>query len=183
MFDNVFTSTQLKTNLREVKEAAEKDIVYISENGVISYVLCSVEIYNRLLERVDEEAVWKVAVEDMLLAAGHDYDSGRTRMLGERVRVSRTFEERAQKLDFAWETAEALQAIEYLSEAPEAGLEVPNWVYQWHPVGDHARKYFCEGYDLIYEHDDATGDLLLCGVVEALESFEYDADAILMWEP
>ncbi len=76
MFENVFTSTQLKTNLREVKEAAMRDVVYITENGVIAYVLCSVEIWNREMERAGRLGRWQGMVEVRLGSAGRERDGG-----------------------------------------------------------------------------------------------------------
>ena len=170
MYENVFTSTQLKTNLREVKEAAEKDIVYITENGVIAYVLCSVEIWNREMRRAELEGSWEVAVEGVLRDAGRECAEGCAERRGERLRVSSTLESSARKLGFDLNGPVAREVIEYVSQAPAVGREIPERVPRWHPYGDHARTFRCEGVDLVYEHEEASGQVLLCGGVASVES-------------
>jgi len=68
--DPIYPITALQKKVAEVKEAAQRDIVRITENGAGAYVFASEEVYEKRVA----EAVAR-AVEDALLA--HAIERGR----------------------------------------------------------------------------------------------------------
>ena len=61
--DPIFPITSLQKHPAEVKEAARKDIVRITENGVGAFVFTSEDMYERRIREAAEKAV-----EEALLA-------------------------------------------------------------------------------------------------------------------
>lgn len=71
------TSTQLKQELRRVKEYASNDVVHVLENGHAAYVLCSFEVFERRKREACERAIWKVRVSESVRSSAEDIDRGR----------------------------------------------------------------------------------------------------------
>ena len=44
---SIYSSTALASRQREVKDVADRQVVYITENGNGAYVFCSEEIFDR----------------------------------------------------------------------------------------------------------------------------------------
>lgn len=171
MFENIYSSTQLKTNLREVKDAAKNGVVHITENGVVAYEFMSVEVYNKLMVRAAREAEWGVMVENAMAWAGEDYERGLAVSIREGVVASPTLMSDLQRegLDLTWPAFSV--AVDYIADDPSVGKAVPESVPRKHPYGDDARFFFCDGRDLVYEYDSSGGDVLLCRLVDSLDSF------------
>lgn len=54
----IYPFTALKTNQRELKNAASNDIVHITENGKGAFVFCSEEVFERRVSDAVAEAVY-----------------------------------------------------------------------------------------------------------------------------
>ena len=55
--EKIYSSAALKMKQREVKDAALKDIVHITENGNGAFIFCSEEVFARKMEQAAAEAV------------------------------------------------------------------------------------------------------------------------------
>lgn len=60
---SIYSSTALATKQREVKNVADKQVVYITENGNGAYVFCSEEVFDRELKRAREEARYEAEMK------------------------------------------------------------------------------------------------------------------------
>lgn len=72
----IFPISALQKRQREVKEAADNDIVRITENGVGAYVFCSEAAFKRALEDAAEEAAYEARVELAILRGRADIAAG-----------------------------------------------------------------------------------------------------------
>lgn len=54
----IYPFSDLKTKQREVKDAALKDVVRVTENGKGAFVFCSEEVFERKLQAAAEEAAY-----------------------------------------------------------------------------------------------------------------------------
>ena len=75
--DAIFSATALRDRSREVKEAAHKGIVRITENGCGAYVFCSEDVFRGELERAREEAHYEARVSEAIERGMADYEAGR----------------------------------------------------------------------------------------------------------
>lgn len=73
----IYSSAALKTRQREVKDAARKGIVHITENGNAAFVLCSEEIFEKCLREAAEEAAYAERIRALLASGRADYAEGR----------------------------------------------------------------------------------------------------------
>lgn len=73
---SIYSSTALATRQREVKDVADHQVVYITENGNGAYVFCSEEVFDRELTRAREEARYEAEMQTVLRQARHQLDSG-----------------------------------------------------------------------------------------------------------
>lgn len=74
---SIYSSTALATKQREVKDVAEKQVVYITENGNGAYIFCSEEVFDRELEHAREEARYEAEMRFVLREARQQLDEGR----------------------------------------------------------------------------------------------------------
>lgn len=73
----IYSSAALKTRQREVKDAALKDVVHITENGNGAFVFCSEEIFEQKLRDAAEEAAYAERVRAVVERGRTDYAAGR----------------------------------------------------------------------------------------------------------
>ncbi len=52
----IYSSSALKTNQREIKDIALKEVVHITENGNGAFVFCSEELFQKKLQEAADEA-------------------------------------------------------------------------------------------------------------------------------
>lgn len=171
MYEHVYTSTQLKTHLREIKDIAEHDMVYITEHGVISYFFCSVDVYNRFIEEAERAARWKAEAELALCFGEEDAHEGRRVRVAERVCAAQNFTNMLEQEGLSLGSPDVRVVVEYLSGDPRAGKRIDGSVEREGQDPLPAYKFFCAGYDVIYEYDGGTNDVLLCGIAESLDNF------------
>lgn len=73
----IFSSAALKSHQREVKDAAQKDVVHITENGNGAYVFMSEGLFQQKLSEAAEEAAYTERMRTAIrtgradIAAGH----------------------------------------------------------------------------------------------------------------
>ena len=60
---SIYSSTALASRQREVKDVADRQVVYITENGNGAYVFCSEEIFDRELKQAREDARYEAEME------------------------------------------------------------------------------------------------------------------------
>lgn len=73
----IYSTTALTTKQREVKDAAQKGIVHITENGNGAYIFCSEEVYAATIARAREEAAYEARVNAVLARSEQDFAEGR----------------------------------------------------------------------------------------------------------
>jgi len=73
----IYSSTALRDNQREVKQAACEDVVRITENGCGAYVFCSEEVFERELRKAAEEALFQAEVAAAVERGRADISAGR----------------------------------------------------------------------------------------------------------
>ena len=79
-YDNqqyIYSSTALASKQREVKDAASRGIVHITENGNGAFVFCSEEIFAAEIERAREEALYEAAALYALRRAREEVSEGK----------------------------------------------------------------------------------------------------------
>lgn len=172
MYENIFTSTQLKTNLREVKAAADKGIVYITENGVIEYLFMSLDIFNREIERIQAEARWGVSAACAVEWASSEFLRGDYSEVREGVFSTRAFDRSLYRPDIPQGLSEGALAIEFYSDHSDIGFDITDQIKRKKPFGDRTFKLFYGGSDIIYEQRDQTGEVLLCGLIPSIDQFK-----------
>lgn len=172
MYESIFTSTQLKTNLREVKAAADKGIVYITENGVVEYLFMSLDIYNSEVERIQAEARWEVSAGNVIRWASDEFARGEFDEVANGVYRTRTFTESLARPDIPAPAPSEATAIEYFSKSAGIGLDVSDLLERARPFGGRVFKLYYDGADIIYERRDNTGEILLCGLVPSVDQFK-----------
>lgn len=55
----IYSSSALKTNQREIKDIALKEVVHITENGNGAFIFCSEELFQKRLQEAADEAVYE----------------------------------------------------------------------------------------------------------------------------
>ncbi len=73
----IYSSAALKSRQREVKDAALKDVVHITENGNGAFVFCSEELFERKLREAAEEAAYEERLMAVVERGRADYAAGR----------------------------------------------------------------------------------------------------------
>lgn len=73
----IFSSSALKTNQREIKDAALKEVVHITENGNGAFVFCSEEIFENAIQRAAEEAAYEERLKFAIESGRRDFEEGR----------------------------------------------------------------------------------------------------------
>lgn len=68
--ERIYSTTALRDRQREVKDAASRDLVRITENGEGAYVFCSEEVFQREVDDAVERALYADRVKNAV-ARGH----------------------------------------------------------------------------------------------------------------
>ncbi|MBR3225697.1 MAG: hypothetical protein IKF78_10310 [Atopobiaceae bacterium] len=79
----IYSSVALRDRQREVKDAARKDVVRITENGNGAFVFCSEEVFERRLQRAADEALYAERMAQAVRDGRADVKAGRTLSLEE----------------------------------------------------------------------------------------------------
>lgn len=73
----IYPSTALKSQQREIKSIADKEIVHITENGWGKYVFMSEDVFAQAIEQAVENALYEQRVSAALTESRRDYEEGR----------------------------------------------------------------------------------------------------------
>ena len=73
----IYPSTALKNEQRAIKAIADKEVVYITENGRGKYLFMSQEVHDREIAEAVEEALYEARMAEALRASRADYEAGR----------------------------------------------------------------------------------------------------------
>ena len=74
---SIYSSTALANRQREVKDVADQQVVYITENGNGAYIFCSEDIFERELQQAREEARYEAEMEYVIRRGLQDIENGR----------------------------------------------------------------------------------------------------------
>lgn len=74
---SIYSSAALKARQREVKDAARREVVHITENGNAAFVLMSEELFDRKLQDAAEEAAYAERVRACVRNGRADIAEGR----------------------------------------------------------------------------------------------------------
>ena len=77
--DAIYPISALAKRQGEVKEAARKGLVRITEQGAGAFVFCSEEQFERVLSRAQEEALMEAQIAQAIEEGRRDKESGRIR--------------------------------------------------------------------------------------------------------
>ncbi len=72
----IYSSAALKTRQREVKNAALREVVHITENGNGAFVFCSEELFNRALQDAAEQAAYEERMRAVVERGRAEYAAG-----------------------------------------------------------------------------------------------------------
>lgn len=72
----IYSSAALKTRQREVKDAALREVVHITENGNGAFVFCSEDLFNRALRESAERAAYEERMRAVVERGRAEYASG-----------------------------------------------------------------------------------------------------------
>ncbi|MDO4805797.1 MAG: hypothetical protein Q4A07_00975 [Coriobacteriales bacterium] len=73
----IYSSAALKTRQREVKDAARREVVHVTENGNAAFVLLSEELYEQKLAEAREEAAYAERMRATIRSGRIDRSEGR----------------------------------------------------------------------------------------------------------
>ncbi|MDO4442732.1 MAG: hypothetical protein Q4B69_02565 [Slackia sp.] len=73
----IYPFSALKTNQREVKDAALEGVVHVTENGRGAFVFCSEDVFDRKLREAAEEAVYAERMAAAIRQGREDIEEGR----------------------------------------------------------------------------------------------------------
>lgn len=73
----IYPSTALKSQQREIKAIADKEIVHITENGWGKYVFMSEEVLKRTVSKAVEDALYEKRLSTALSESRQDFEEGR----------------------------------------------------------------------------------------------------------
>lgn len=74
----IYSSVALRDRQREVKEAARKGVVHITENGNGAFVFCSEEVFEERLRLAAQEAIYAERMAQAIREGRDDAAAGRT---------------------------------------------------------------------------------------------------------
>ncbi len=72
----IYPSTALKNQQREIKALADKEIVYITENGRGKYVFASEDVLQKQIDEQVEEALYEQRMAQALRESRSDFEAG-----------------------------------------------------------------------------------------------------------
>ena len=73
----IYPSTALKNQQREIKEIADSEIVYITENGRGKYAFMSEDVLQRKIDDAVEQALYEQRMAQALRQSRDDFENGR----------------------------------------------------------------------------------------------------------
>lgn len=173
--DRYVSSTQLKQELRRVKELARLGIVHVLEDGHAAYVLCSTDVYERHVAEVRAHAVWEVDVQESVRDSERDIASGRYQALDWVAASASDSAVRALNACFT-EIDRALLAsmLSEVAKNPDYGLTI-----EYDGKSTELRKVLVSPYDVLYTCTDDFEGIMVHGAVRSLDGLDSSAEEFL----
>ena len=166
------STTQLKQGLKEAKRLARYDVLRVTENGRAAYVLCSIEVYERLIEEARARGVWRAAMEDVTVSSSCDISEGRVRDLGMVMEYDGRGMRPVRIVDSAVRDLEDLRGVldlsllasqmERVCDDPAFGLAIE---YDGGPQPQVMRKVLVPPYNVLYTYDEASDQIVIRGIL------------------
>ena len=79
----IYSSVALRDRQREVKDAARKDVVHITENGNGAFIFCSEEVFEKYMRRAADEALYAERMAQVVQEGREDVTKDRTYSIDE----------------------------------------------------------------------------------------------------
>ncbi len=79
----IYSSSALRDRQREIKDAARKGVVRITESGNGAFVFCSEEVFENQLRQAAEEALYAERMAQVIRDGRKDASAGRTYSVNE----------------------------------------------------------------------------------------------------
>lgn len=165
------TFTELKQNLRAVKESAREDVVHIRTSGQPGYVLCSFEVWERRMSNAARRGTYRAHVEESIHEGEQDVREGRlvpassaVAVDSDMARKARISESALYYLDLEYDGEQRLllgQTLSELVRRPTLGRTID---VEYQGTGIPVRKFFSPPCDILYTLD-AEGNLIVYGFV------------------
>lgn len=95
--DAIYPISAFQRKQQEVKEAAKRGLVRITEQGAGAYIFSSEEAYEKQLEEARAQGAYEARLHDAILAGRADIEAGRYR-----TDVNAVFEELREELADRW---------------------------------------------------------------------------------
>ncbi len=166
------STTQLRQGLKEAKRLARNDVLRVTENGRAAYVLCSVEVYERLLEEARARGVWRAGVEDVINTSARDIAEGRVHDLGAIVECDGRGARPVRIVDSAVRDLEGLRGapdlsllasqMERVCDDPAFGLAIERG---GGPQLQVMRKVHVPPCDVLYTYDEEGDQIVIRGIL------------------
>lgn len=170
--------TELKQNLRAVKESAREDLVHVLSNGRPGYVLCSFEVWERRMAAAARRGTYRANVEESMREGVRDFWEGRlvpaadVAVLDVDVAgLARVSESALRYLDLEYdgEQRDLLgQTLSELVRRPGMGQTVDVEYDGTDLSSVPIRRFFSPPCDVLYTTDNE-GGLVVFGFVRSLE--------------
>ena len=93
----IYPSTALKNQQREIKQLADTQIVYITENGRGKYVFMSENVFQKQIDSAVENALYEARMAEALRESQEDFAQGR--FYSSRADLLATVERKRTQLD------------------------------------------------------------------------------------
>jgi hypothetical protein len=170
--ERYISTTQLKQGLKEAKRLACDDVLHVTENGRAAYVLCGIEVYERLLEEARARGVWRAGVEDVINTSARDIAEGRVHDLGAIVEYDGRGARPVRIVDSAVRDLEDLRGVldlsllasqvERVCDDPAFGLAIE---YDGGPQSQVMRKVLVPPYNVLYTYNEASDQIVIRGIL------------------
>lgn len=74
--DAIYSATALRDHQKEVKEAARRGVVRITEHGKGAFVFCSEEVFQRRIAQAVDDALYARRAKEAIARGTEAYESG-----------------------------------------------------------------------------------------------------------
>lgn len=170
--DRYVTSTELKQRLKQTKQYARMAPVHVLDHGHEGFVLCSVEIYETLLQQARQSATWEAEAREACREGLCDQSVGNTvnadKVIcleydgrnNQPIRFASTAAHDTQSALNAMDEAVLAQTLNRIGTDPRYGMSVD---LEGMPEG--IRKVLVPPYDILYLWEEQRECVCILGLV------------------
>ncbi len=173
--DRYVTLTELRQNLRTVKQCAREGVVHVTHKGRPAYVLCSFELWERNIQAARRRGIYRAELWESLSDSQRDIEQGRVVRVGEAPALGMLDVEDC----FMTESAQTALELEYDAEqrsllaevlrelvrSPRVGMPIDE---EYDGLDKPIRKFYSPPCDILYDVGDK-GRITIHGFVRSLE--------------